>query len=151
MGRYDVPAESALSDMRRGLLIHPVVMHRIRCLARLRIAARSSTPDARLYTRALLNAGRVLEPFIDTAELDYFARVWWSRRRHGMWGLAFPVGGRERYGRAGERVRSVPARTVTLAVEEIARRLEGKPPDAIERHMDDSNPRQALRKMRSLL
>jgi hypothetical protein len=149
MTRYDVPAESRISDLRHGLLTHRVVLRRIRKLALLRIEARGSLRARGAYLAATWQTACELAPYISYGELDYFAQVWWSRRRGGTWALAIPVGGRERYGRAGQRARSVQPSTVRLAVEAIARRLE--PSYAIPDFRDPSAPRQALRRLRKLM
>jgi hypothetical protein len=151
MTHYDVPAESRISDLRHGLLTHRVVARRIRHLARLRIEARSSLPARGAYLAATWQTACELAPYFSYGELDYFARVWWSRRRNRTWALAIPVGGRERYGRTGQRARSVQPSTVRLAVEAIAHQLD--PSHAIPGadYMDPSAPRQARRRVRELL
>jgi|ERR1700733_11897626 len=103
--------------------------------------------------QALLETANMLAPFVTYGELDHFARVWWSRRRHVSWGQAFPVGGEvdRRIGRTGQRARSVQLDTVRLAVESYAHRLdpEHEIPGAL--YMNESAPRKARQAMRALL
>ncbi len=170
----DEAHEARLSELRGALLTHPAFIRRMKLLARMRIPARERSPRVVLggplagcvmfdspawhdYGRALADTAHRIngtgEAFIEVSELDNFARVWWSRRRDGSWGRAYAVGGRPRYGRTGQRRRSVTPETVRLAVEAIARRLEDgyKLPEADALRRDPSAPRQARRKLQALL
>jgi hypothetical protein len=151
MTRYDVPAESRISDLRHGLLTHRVVLRRIRQLALLRLEARWSLRAQGDYLAANWQTACELAPYISYDELEYFARVWWSRRRNGTWALAIPVGGRERYGRTGQRARSVQPSTVRLAVEAIAHQLDPRHAIPGADYMHPSAPRQARKRLRELL
>ena len=93
------------------------------------------------------------EPFMEEAEVDYFARGVVAAAAPCDVGPRVPGGGRERCGRTGDRARSVQPETVRLAVEAIARRLDRsyKIPETHGLHRARSAPRQARRRLQALL
>jgi hypothetical protein len=151
MTHCDLAVESRLKELRHALLMHHIVVRRVKQLARLRIDARHSMRAHAVYLHALVRTEHELDGHIAADELDYFARVWWSRRRLRVWGLSIPVGGLPRYGRTGQRARGgVDARTVSLAVEAIAARMDRSYAIADGDYMDPSAPRVARGRLRKL-
>ncbi|MDA0184117.1 hypothetical protein OJ997_27660 [Solirubrobacter phytolaccae] len=113
----DVPLESAISDLRVGLLRHVVVRDALLALADLRLA-----DDQLRYGRCVLMTAESLKVFTFD-EIDFFASIIRQRLENGLWGVMAPVGGNPRYGRRGERARGPNPATVSLAVEALAHRL----------------------------
>lgn len=159
--QFDIPAESAISDLRIALLRHEVVEDALLALADKRAAFCSRQPKGDNYWQCIALTARTLQVFSE-AEIDYFASIIRGRMQLGVWGLCAPVGGPVggRYGRLAQRARSVAPGTVTVAAEALARRLEvarSGGPDrtepgwmssddqlAVELGYDRSNVRQAV-------
>ncbi len=108
-------------------------------------------PARLAYIAALLQTAQVVEPFISYGELDAWASTWWARRRRGIWGLALPVGGEDRYHRPGQRATTVRPSTVDRAVEAIAHRLDPSHPIPDADYLDRGTPRKAIARIRALL
>lgn len=147
MTRQDVEHESAVSDLRHGLLNHPDVIKRLLELAELRDGWASARwfadqwrgrrgglywqvagwplVEAQIAYCGLLDlTERQLDRHFDQGDLDRFASTIRERLALDLWGKTAPVShGGERYGRAHERARTHSAETVGGAIEAIARRL----------------------------
>jgi len=149
--RHDLPAEERLHELRAGLLTHRVVERRIRHLTRMRLAARESSAAHRRYIGACLATALALDHHLSAGDLDFFATIWWARKRARVWGMSFPVPPGSRYGREGMRARGgVDAGSVALGVEALARRLDGSHPVPDAEFMDPSRPRVIRRRLRKL-
>ncbi len=159
MTDQDVVHESALSDLRHGLLTHPETIKRLKRIASLRSQwLNYGLASSRRYMWDLLErTEEQLDHHFGSEELLYLASVVRERIESGIWGKAIPVGrSGDRYGRHPERVRTVAEGTVAGAVEALARRLTPEqrepnmPPEARRRWLEKRRTwRRRLRKLAS--